>query len=78
MEQEAVEIVQSGSVFDGGELLTEPMRKVIFEHIPKAQLTRLDGPPVVGPVLLGMQSAGMDGYPVRQRLIETAKGLMRV
>ena len=75
MEHEAVEIVQSGSVFDGGEILTEPMRKVILSHIPKARLTRLDGPPVVGPVLLGMQSAGVDGYPVRQRLIQTAKEL---
>ncbi len=77
MENEAVEIVQSGSVFDGGELLTEPMREVIFEHIPKAQITRLDGPPVVGPVLLGMQMAGMDGYPIRQRLIQTAKELVQ-
>jgi len=77
MENEAVEIVQSGSVFDGGELITEPMREVIYQYIPKAQITRLDGPPVVGPVLLGMQMAGMDGYPVRQRLIQTAKELVQ-
>jgi len=75
--ENAVEIVQSGSVFDGGELITEPMREVIYQHIPKAQITRLDGPPVVGPVLLGMQMAGMDGYPVRQRLIQTAKELVQ-
>jgi len=77
MENEAVEIVQSGSVFDGGELITEPMRQVIYQYIPKAQITRLDGPPVVGPVLLGMQMAGMDGYPVRWRLIQTAKELVQ-
>jgi len=77
MENEAVEIVQSGSVFDGGKLLTEPMRQVIFQHIPKACITRLDGHPVVGPVLLGMQMAGMDGYPVRQTLIQTAKGIIQ-
>lgn len=77
MEQDEVEIVLSGSVFDGGELLTEPMRQVIFRHIPKAHITRLDGPPVVGPVLLGMQIAGMDGYPFRHKLIETAKELVQ-
>ena len=77
MEHEEVEIVQSGSVFDGGELLTEPMRQVILQHVPKARITRLDGPPVVGPVILGMKMAGVDGYPVRQTLIQTAKELVR-
>ena len=77
MEHNEVEIVQSGSVFDGGELLTNPMRQVIFEHMPKARLTRLDGPPVVGPVLLGMQMADFDGYPVRQTLIQTAKEIVQ-
>jgi N-acetylglucosamine kinase-like BadF-type ATPase len=77
MENDPVEIVQSGSVFDGGKLLTEPMHKVIFQHVPKARITRLDGPPVVGPVLLGMQMAGMDGYPIRQRLIQSAKELVQ-
>ena len=77
MERDEVEVVQSGSVFDGGELLTEPMRQIIFEHMPKARLVRLDGPPVVGPVLLGMQMAGFDGYPVRQTLIQTAKELVQ-
>ena len=77
MENDEVEIVQSGSVFEGGELLTEPMRQIIFEHIPKARLVRLDGPPVVGPVLLGMQMAGMDGYPSRQTLIQTAKEVVQ-
>jgi N-acetylglucosamine kinase-like BadF-type ATPase len=77
MENDAVEIVQSGSVFDGGKLITEPMHQVIFQHVPKARITRLDGPPVVGPVLLGMQIAGIDGYPVRQTLIQTAKGIVQ-
>jgi N-acetylglucosamine kinase-like BadF-type ATPase len=77
MENDPVEIVQSGSVFDGGKLLTEPMHRVIFEHVPKARITRLDGPPVVGPVLLGMQMAGMDGYPIRQMLIQSAKKLVQ-
>ena len=77
MEHDEVEIVQSGSVFEVGELLTKPMRQVIFEHIPKAIITRLDGPPVLGPVLLGMQVAEVDGYPVRQALIQTAKEIIQ-
>ncbi len=77
MKQAEVEIVQSGSVFDGGEMLTEPMLQVIFQHVPKARITRLDGPPVVGPLLLGMHMAGVDGYPFRQTLIQTAKELVQ-
>jgi len=77
MQQDEVEIVQSGSVFEGGELLTKPMCQVVLEHMPQARITRLDGPPVVGPVLLGMQMASVDGYPVRHTLIQTAKELVQ-
>ena len=77
MDNVEVEIVQSGSVFDGGEILTKPMQQVIFEQLTKPKITRLDGPPVVGPVLLGMEIAGVNGYPVRQTLIQTAKELMQ-
>ncbi len=77
MQQDQVEIVQSGSIFEGGELLTKPMCQVVLKHMPQARITRLDGPPVVGPVLLGMQTAGVDGYPVRHTLIQTAKELVQ-
>ena len=76
MENEEVEIVQSGSVFNAGELITGPMYSIIKEHIPKAKMIRLDGPPVVGPLMLGMQMAGMDPYPMREKLIETANQLI--
>jgi N-acetylglucosamine kinase-like BadF-type ATPase len=77
MENAEVEIVQSGSVFDAGEIITDPMRAVILQHVPKARLTRLDGPPVVGPLMLGMQMAGLDPYPMRQKLIDTAKEIVK-
>ena len=77
MENDEVEIVLSGSVFEGGELFTEPMGRVINEHVPRARITRLDGPPVVGSVLLGMQTAGVDGYSVRNVLIQTAKEIIQ-
>jgi N-acetylglucosamine kinase-like BadF-type ATPase len=77
MENEEVEIVQSGSVFKAGELIIEPMREIIMKHIPKAKMIHLDGPPVVGPLMLGMQMAGVDPYPMRKKLIETAKELVK-
>ena len=52
MENDEVEIIQSGSVFDAGEIITHPMREIVMEHLPKAKLIRLDGPPVVGAVAL--------------------------
>lgn len=76
MEHEEVEIVQSGSVFEAGELITTPMRDLMLSYCPRAKLIRLDGPPVVGPVILGMQQAGYDGYVVREKIVRTAKELV--
>jgi hypothetical protein len=45
--------------------------------VPKAKLIRLEGPPVVGPLMLGMQMAGIDPYPLRKTLIESAKALVK-
>jgi N-acetylglucosamine kinase-like BadF-type ATPase len=72
MENEEVEIVQSGSVFDAGDLIIGPMRNLILKHLPKAKLIRLEGPPVVGPLMLGMQMGGIDPYVLRKNLIDTA------
>jgi N-acetylglucosamine kinase-like BadF-type ATPase len=77
MENEEVEIVQSGSVFDAGELLTDSMQYIVRKHCPKAKLIRLDGPPVVGAVILGMEQASFDGYAVRNTIVRTAKDLVR-
>lgn len=77
MQDEEVEIVQSGSVFEAGELITEPMRELVLQHCPKAKLVRLDGPPVVGAVILGMEQASFDGYAVRDTIIQTAKEIAK-
>jgi hypothetical protein len=77
MENEAVEIIQSGSIFDAGKILTKPMREVVLRHCSRARISRLDGPPVVGAVLLGMEQAGFDGYSVRGYLVKTAKELIK-
>lgn len=69
LEDEEVEVVQSGSVFDGGALLSDPMREVILASAPKAKIIRLDAPPVLGSLLLGMEAGGFDGYPLREKII---------
>lgn len=73
MQDEEVEIIQSGSVFEAGKLIMEPMRELVLQHCPKAKLIRLDGPPVVGAVILGMEQVGFDGYAIRETIIQTAK-----
>ncbi len=77
LENEEVEVVQSGSVFEGGPLLTDPMREVVLRYAPRAKLIRLDAPPVVGAVLLGMELGGFDGYTVRARLIQSANEIVK-
>ncbi len=77
LENDEVEVVQSGSVFEGGALITEPMRALVLRYVPKAKLVRLDAPPVVGAVLLGMELAGFDGYTVRERLIQSANEIVK-
>jgi N-acetylglucosamine kinase-like BadF-type ATPase len=77
MQDEEVEIVQSGSVFEAGELITDPMRKLVLQHCPGASMIRLEGPPVVGAVILGMEQAGFDGYAVRDAMIRTAKEIVK-
>jgi N-acetylglucosamine kinase-like BadF-type ATPase len=77
MENEAVEVVLSGSVFNAGDIIIEPMRETIQKHLPKAKMIRLEGPPVVGPLMLGMQMAGIDPYPMREKIVATAKQLIK-
>jgi N-acetylglucosamine kinase-like BadF-type ATPase len=77
MQDEDVEVIQSGSVFEAGELIMRPMRELILRHCPKAKLIRLDGPPVVGAVILGMEQTGFDGYAIRGNMIRTARELVR-
>ena len=77
MQDDEVEVIQSGSVFDAGDMITDPMRAIVLKHCPRAKLIRLQGPPVVGAVILGMEQAGFDGYAVRSELIQTAKGLVK-
>jgi N-acetylglucosamine kinase-like BadF-type ATPase len=73
----AFDVVLVGSLYDGGPLLTEAMRRTVRAAAPGARLVKLAAPPVAGGVLLGMEQAGLDGSAaVRRRLIAylTASG----
>ena len=71
LQDEAVEVVQSGSIFDGGPRLSEAMAAVVLRHAPRARLVRLRMLPVVGATLLGLSAAGQDAYAVRDTLVVT-------
>ncbi|MFN8433490.1 MAG: BadF/BadG/BcrA/BcrD ATPase family protein [Anaerolineales bacterium] len=77
MENDEVEVIQSGSVFNAGELITDSMKATVLAHCSKAKLIRLEGPPVVGAVILGMEQAGFDGYAVRDVMVRSAKEMMK-
>jgi N-acetylglucosamine kinase-like BadF-type ATPase len=77
LEDEPVQVVLIGSVFDGHPLLTESMRQTILTVAPRAQLVRLTAPPVVGAVLLGMEQViGQDAYRCHTSLLSSAKAAL--
>jgi N-acetylglucosamine kinase-like BadF-type ATPase len=53
------EVALIGSMFKGGEILIDPMRKTIHQLAPKAKLVRVEIKPVIGAVLLGMEAEGL-------------------
>src|SRR5574339_291190 len=55
----AFDVVMTGSMFEGGQMLIEPMQKTIHKLAPKARFTRLNIPPVIGAAILGMEAAGI-------------------
>ena len=77
LQNESFDVVLIGSIFDGHPLITESMAATIHSVAPEAHLVRLNVPPVVGGVLLGMEAAGMDTQGTRQKLIETTKDTLK-
>jgi N-acetylglucosamine kinase-like BadF-type ATPase len=77
LENDEFEVVLVGSLYQGGPLLIEPMRRAILAVAPNAKLVRLSAPPVIGGVLLGMELGGVNGWAVKSRLIETTNDLIQ-
>jgi hypothetical protein len=53
-------------------MLITPMRETIQKLAPKARLVRLNAPPVLGAVMLGMEASGLAVTPsIRKTLMDT-------
>lgn len=76
LESSDLEIVLSGSFYNGSPLIKSLMTETIHTVAPKAQLVRLNAPPVVGGVILAMEQVGLDSTSLRPYLAETAVKLM--
>jgi len=71
--QHDFEVVLVGSVYEMGEMIIGPMRRVITSEAPKADLLRLSSPPVVGGVLLAMEQVGVNPSALREHLINSTR-----
>jgi N-acetylglucosamine kinase-like BadF-type ATPase len=68
----AFDVVMTGSMFEGGEMLIAPMRETIHKLAPKARFVRLNAPPVLGAVILGMEASEYEVTPaIRKTMIDT-------
>jgi N-acetylglucosamine kinase-like BadF-type ATPase len=75
-EELAFDVVMTGSMFDGGPMLIEPMRETIYRMAPKARLVRLSVPPVIGAVILGMEARDVKATPeIRKTMNESVAAL---
>ena len=77
LQGETFDVVLIGSLHDGHPLLSQTLRETILKTAPGAHLVRLTVPPVVGGVLLGMEEAGLNGYGLRDKLIQTTEEILK-
>jgi N-acetylglucosamine kinase-like BadF-type ATPase len=70
------DVVLVGSLYNGGQMLIRPMEQAIQTLAPRARLAKLEGPPVVGAVLLGMKVAGLEIKERREALLSVRKRMV--
>jgi len=71
------DIVLSGSFYNGSPLIQSSMAETIHAVARQAKLVRLEAPPVVGAVLLGMEQVGMQPAALRKTLLESTNDLLK-
>jgi N-acetylglucosamine kinase-like BadF-type ATPase len=77
LENDPVEVVLIGSLYNGHPLMAETLRKTVLEVAPGAQIVRLTAPPVVGGVLLALEQCfGNQAYARRDTLLNSTKPLL--
>lgn len=64
------DVVLTGSMFDGGIELIEPMKHTVLTLAPNAHFIRLTVPPVTGALILGMECAGINPPPEYRKALE--------
>jgi N-acetylglucosamine kinase-like BadF-type ATPase len=73
------DVVMTGSMFEGGPMLINPMRETIHKLAPKARLVRLNAPPVIGAAMLGMEAGAMKITPeIRRNMKESISTLRNI
>lgn len=63
------DVVMTGSMFNGGTRLIDPMKATIHREAPGARFVRLNTPPVLGAVLIGMEAAGFAISPGSRKMM---------
>ena len=76
LEAQTFDVILAGSFFYGSPVLAETLGQVIHPVASGAQLVRLYVPPVVGGVLLGMETGGLNVSPIREALIRSTDVLL--
>jgi predicted NBD/HSP70 family sugar kinase len=72
----AFDVVMIGSLWNGHPVLMQSFSETVQRHAARARTVRLNVPPVVGGVLLGMEAAGWDPLPARPQLLDTVKSYL--
>src|ERR1041384_1810453 len=73
----AFDVVMTGSMFEGGAMLIEPMRETIHKLAPKARLVRLRVPPVVGAAMLGLEAGARKITPKIRKMMNETISILR-
>jgi N-acetylglucosamine kinase-like BadF-type ATPase len=70
------EVVLTGSIFESGDVYIKPLQHTIHKLAPKAKLVKLEAPPVVGGVVLGMQKLGIETASIHKNLIGSTRAFI--
>jgi len=77
LQKEQFDVVLIGSIFDGHPMIQQSVGETVHHVAPAARLVRLNVPPVVGGVVLGMEAAGVDFRKLRTQLIASTDNMLR-
>lgn len=72
------DVVYSGSMFENGAMLIEPMQETVRRIAPQAHFVHLAVPPVIGAAVLGLEQAGITvDQAMRTQMIASIKSVRK-